>query len=145
MCGSQLIVTSKTPTQTGQTRPTNRSNRLDAEMLRDLKPQTREGPVETLRSRIVLESADHPECCRDEQIIAKGLEKLGFEKKGKKKIKVVVVFVLIDWISQSAVTIYIYRVGRTYPARNPIYRSKSVKILFCTRTPHGLVRSVYPA
>ena len=32
-------------------------------------------------------------------------------------------------ISQSAVTLYIYRVGWTYPARNPFYRSRSIKIL----------------
>jgi hypothetical protein len=36
---------------------------------------------------------------------------------------------------------YIYRVGRTYPAINPIYISKSIKILICTRTPHGPVSS----
>ena len=37
---------------------------------------------------------------------------------------------LIDSIGlspQSAVTLYIYRVGWTYPARNPVYRSKSIK------------------
>ena len=39
---------------------------------------------------------------------------------------------LIDSIGlfpQSAVTLYIYRVGKTYPARNPIYRSRSTKTL----------------
>ena len=36
---------------------------------------------------------------------------------------------LIDWISQSAVALYIYRVGWTYPARNPFYRSESTKNL----------------
>ena len=35
----------------------------------------------------------------------------------------------IDWISQSAVALYIYRVGWTYPARNPFYRSRSTKIV----------------
>jgi len=37
---------------------------------------------------------------------------------------------LIDSIGlypQSAVTLYSYRVGKTYPARNPVYRSKSIK------------------
>ena len=32
-------------------------------------------------------------------------------------------------------TLYIYRVGKTYPARNPVYRSKSIKNSNCTRTP----------
>ena len=36
---------------------------------------------------------------------------------------------LIDWISQSAVALYIYRVGWTYPVRNPFYRSESTKNL----------------
>ena len=34
---------------------------------------------------------------------------------------------LIDWISQSSVALYIYRVGWTYPARNLFYRSESTK------------------
>ena len=51
---------------------------------------------------------------------------------------------LIDWMSQSAVALYIYRVGGTYPARNPVYISKSNKILICARTPHRLVRPVGP-
>ena len=37
-------------------------------------------------------------------------------------------------------TLYIYRVGWTYPAKNPIYRSKSIKIPSCTRTLLGPVR-----
>ena len=45
---------------------------------------------------------------------------------------------------QSAVTLYIYRVGRTYPARNPVYRSKSMKNPSCTRTLPGSVRPVGP-
>ena len=50
---------------------------------------------------------------------------------------------LIDSIGlypQSAVTLYIYRVGKTYPARNYVYRYKSIKNSDCTRTPHGPVR-----
>ena len=39
-------------------------------------------------------------------------------------------------------TLYIYRMGRTYPARNPFYKSKSMKILICTRIPHGPVKPV---
>ena len=35
---------------------------------------------------------------------------------------------------QSAVTLYIYRVGKTYPARNPVFRSKSIKNSNCTWT-----------
>ena len=34
----------------------------------------------------------------------------------------------------SAVTLYIYRVRWTYPARNPVFRSKSMKKPSCTRT-----------
>ena len=41
-------------------------------------------------------------------------------------------------------TLYIYRVGWTYPARNPVYRSKSIKISSCTRTLPGPVRPVGP-
>ena len=41
---------------------------------------------------------------------------------------------------QSAVTLYIYRVGKTYPARNSVYRSKSIRFPNCTRIPHGPVR-----
>ena len=41
-------------------------------------------------------------------------------------------------------TLYIYRVGWTYPARNPVYRSKSIKISTCTRTLSGPVRPVGP-
>ena len=54
---------------------------------------------------------------------------------------------LIDSIGlslQSAVTLYIYRVGKTYPARNPVYRSKSIKNSNCTRTPPRPVRPVGP-
>jgi len=36
------------------------------------------------------------------------------------------------------------RVGWTYPARNPIYRSKSMKNPSCTRTLPGPVRPVGP-
>ena len=42
---------------------------------------------------------------------------------------------LIGLYSQSAVTLYIYRVGKTYPERNSVYRSKSIKNSNCTRTP----------
>ena len=42
----------------------------------------------------------------------------------------------IGFFLQSAVTLYIYRVGKTYPARNHVYRYKSTKILNCTRTLH---------
>ena len=45
---------------------------------------------------------------------------------------------------QSAVTLYIYRVGKTYPARNHVYRSKSIKNSNYTRTSPGLVRPVGP-
>ena len=45
-------------------------------------------------------------------------------------------------VPQSAVALYIYRVGWTYPARNPITRSKSIKIPSCTRIPLGPVRPV---
>ena len=51
---------------------------------------------------------------------------------------------LIDWMPQSAMTLYIYRVGWTYPARNPVYRSKSMKTPSCTRTLPGPVRPVGP-
>ena len=54
---------------------------------------------------------------------------------------------LIDSIGlypQSAVTLYIYRVGKTYPARNPVYRSKSMKNPSCTRTLPRPVRPVGP-
>ena len=54
---------------------------------------------------------------------------------------------LIDSIGlcpQSAVPLYIYRVGKTYLARNPIYRSKSIKNSNCTRTPLRPVRPVGP-
>ena len=46
--------------------------------------------------------------------------------------------------TQSAVTLYIYRVGKTYPARNHVYRSKSIRFPNCTRTPHGPVRPIGP-
>ena len=45
---------------------------------------------------------------------------------------------LIDSIGldpQSAVTLYIYRVGKTYPARNLVYRSKSIKNSNYSRIP----------
>ena len=41
-------------------------------------------------------------------------------------------------------TLYIYRVGWTYPARNSIKKSKSIKIPSCTRIPLGPVRPVDP-
>ena len=41
----------------------------------------------------------------------------------------------IGFSLQSAVTLYIYRVGKTYPARNLVYRYKSIKNSNCTRTP----------
>ena len=37
-------------------------------------------------------------------------------------------------------TLYIYRVGWTYPGRNPFTRSKSMKITSCIRTLLGPVR-----
>ena len=51
---------------------------------------------------------------------------------------------LIELFLQSAVTLYIYRVGKTYPARNPIYRSKSIKNPNYSRTPPRPVRPVGP-
>ena len=51
---------------------------------------------------------------------------------------------LIDWLSQSIVTLYIYGMRWTYPARNPIYISKSIKISSCTRTLLGPVKPVRP-
>ena len=48
---------------------------------------------------------------------------------------------LIDWISQSAVSFYIYRVGWTYSARNSFYRFE-LKKHNSTRTPLGPVRPV---
>ena len=54
---------------------------------------------------------------------------------------------LIDSIGlspQSAVTLYIYRVGKTYPARNPVYISKSIKNSNYSRTPPRPVRLVGP-
>ena len=45
---------------------------------------------------------------------------------------------------QSAVTLYIYRVGKTYPARNPVYRSKSIKNSNYSRIPLRPVRPVGP-
>ena len=52
---------------------------------------------------------------------------------------------LIDSIGlflQSVVTLYIYRVGKTYPARNPVYISKSIKNSNYSRTPPRPVRPV---
>ena len=46
------------------------------------------------------------------------------------------------FLSQSVVALYIYRVEWTCPARNPITRSKSMKISSCTRTLLGPVRPV---
>ena len=40
--------------------------------------------------------------------------------------------------------LYIYRVGWTYPARNPVYRFKSMKNPNCTWTLPGPVRPVGP-
>ena len=51
---------------------------------------------------------------------------------------------LIGLDTQSAVTFYIYRVGKTYPTRNLVYRSKSMKNPSCTRTLPGSVRPVGP-
>ena len=50
----------------------------------------------------------------------------------------------IGFSLQSAVTLYIYRVGKTYPARNPVYRSKSIKNSNYTRTPPKPVRPIGP-
>src|SRR6185312_7004984 len=52
--------------------------------------------------------------------------------------------VSIGFSLQSAVTLYIYRVGKTYPARNHVYRSKSIKNSNYTRTPPRPVRPVGP-
>jgi len=41
---------------------------------------------------------------------------------------------------QSAVTLYIYKVGKTYPARNHVYRSKSIKNSNYSRIPPRPVR-----
>ena len=41
-------------------------------------------------------------------------------------------------------TIYIYRVEKTYPARNHVYRSKSIKNSNYSRIPPRLVRPVRP-
>ena len=46
----------------------------------------------------------------------------------------------IGFCLQSAVTLCIYRVGKTYPARNHVYISKSIKNSNYTRTP----RPVWP-
>ena len=48
----------------------------------------------------------------------------------------------IGFYPQSAVTLYIYRVGKTYPTRNPIYRSKSIKNSNYSRIPPRPVRPV---
>jgi len=53
--------------------------------------------------------------------------------------------VLIDWMPQSAVTLYIYRVGWACPARNPITDLKSMKTASCTRTLLGPVGRARPA
>ena len=45
---------------------------------------------------------------------------------------------------QSAVTLYIYRVGKTYSARNHVYRSKSIKNSNYSRIPPRPVRPVGP-
>ena len=45
---------------------------------------------------------------------------------------------------QSAVTLYIYRVGKIYPTRNPVYISKSIKNSNYSRTPSKPVRPVGP-
>ena len=73
-----------------------------------------------------------------------GLEKLGLRDKSKGNEIVDLFCILIDWMPQSAVTLYIYRVGWTYPAINLVYISKSIKIPSCTRTLLGSVRPVKP-
>jgi len=50
----------------------------------------------------------------------------------------------IGFSFQSAVILYIYRVGKTYPARNPVYRSKFIKNSNCTRTPPRQIRPIRP-
>jgi hypothetical protein len=50
----------------------------------------------------------------------------------------------IGFFLQSAVTLYIYRVEKTYPARNSVYRSKYIKNSNCTRTLPIPVRPVGP-
>ena len=51
----------------------------------------------------------------------------------------------MDKKHQSAVALYIYRVERTYPARNPFYRYIAMKISNCTRTPTTPVSLIRPA
>ena len=46
----------------------------------------------------------------------------------------------IGFYPQSAVTLYIYRVGKTYPTRSHIYRSKSIKNSNYSRIPPRPVR-----
>ena len=48
----------------------------------------------------------------------------------------------IGFSLQSAVTLYIYRVGKPYPVRNPVYRSKSIKNSNYSRIPPRPVRPV---
>ena len=50
----------------------------------------------------------------------------------------------IGLVPQSAVTLYIYRMAKTYPVRNPIYRSKSIKNSNYSGIPLRPVRPVGP-
>jgi hypothetical protein len=53
---------------------------------------------------------------------------------------------MIDWVMppQTAVTLYIYRVGRSCPARNPFTSRNSQGLLNSTRTRGPPVRPVWP-
>lgn len=53
------------------------------------------------------------------------LEKL--RQKDKKNDKIVYLYVLIDWMPQSVVTLYIYWVGRSCPTRKSFHKSKSIR------------------
>ena len=50
----------------------------------------------------------------------------------------------IGFYPQSAVTLYIYRVGKTYPTRSHVYRSKFIKNSNYSRIPPRPVRPVGP-
>ena len=76
---------------------------------------------------------------REEQHVNVGKVRV---KRKDKEIKYVFLIDSIGLYPQSAVTLYIYRVEKTYPSRIPVYRSKSIKFPNCTRTPHGPVRPV---
>ena len=112
-----------------------------------IRLRTANNPVRAGARRVVLGSAGHLECLqmswRRRKNNRLGLKELGFgdkSKYNKHEEKQCIDVFLIDWMSESAVILYIYRVGWTYPAKNPIYRSKSIKISSCIRTLLGPVR-----